>query len=105
MKIDIEAMMKESYEARAHVRYPEAVDLTEEVDDGPLSYEELERKFASQWLAGAKLEAIETVMGRPIGASDAANDPNLRDVVLLQDADQALGALLMIKEIESSSTS
>jgi hypothetical protein len=77
---------------------PEAETTPE--DSAPLTYKELEEKVHALWDSGAKMEAMELVFGRPINAEDLTAD--LATVFMQPNADEAFGAMLLVKSIEDS---
>jgi len=69
-------------------------------DSIPLTYEELEEKVHTLWDSGAKMEAMELVLGRPVNTEDLTTD--LAAVFMQPTADEAFGAMLLVKSIEDS---
>jgi hypothetical protein len=66
----------------------------------PLTYDETEQKVHDLWASGAKMEAMEVVLGRPIYSDDLVTNPDLATVFTQPTADEAFGAMLLIKSLE-----
>lgn len=102
MKFSLESMQQQAQAAHedqlARIAAKEADGSLEELADEPLGYEAMEQRVHALWQAGDKVEAMETVLGRSVSASEIADDPNLGEIFLIEDADEAFGALLAVKE-------
>ncbi|CAN5387389.1 hypothetical protein BH09PAT4_BH09PAT4_08370 [soil metagenome] len=62
--------------------------------------EEIEATAKSQWQCGARLEAMETVLGRYINASELPDNPDLASVFMISDPEEAYAGLLVVKTLE-----
>jgi hypothetical protein len=62
--------------------------------------EEVEATAKSQWQDGARLEAMETVLGHYVNASDLPDNPGLASVFMISDPEEAYAGLLIVKTLE-----
>lgn len=78
----------------------ESHDVVPVDEPTPLSYEETEQKFHDLWSSGAKMEAMEVVLGHPVYSDDLENSPELTTAFTQTSADEAFGAALLAKQLE-----
>lgn len=88
---------RESTELKADFSQPEVVEAQPE-----LSAEEIKSNHDELWQSGDKVGALEAVLGRYVNSSEVSDNPILQTVIMAHSAEEAYGAAMMIKTIETS---